>query len=284
MTHPNRSFFTSFVLTLVLSPLVAQAQVKQVSLRVDGLACPFCAYGLEKKVAKLEGYKADTYTVKINEGVVSFDWRRDKPLDLDAIERAVDKAGFTLRGVTGRFTGTLENGDDEQHLLRLLAPFDQRFVLQEPSRTGAGDPRQQSAPALQTPTNRLRERLESMSANGNAVEIVGRVHPRRDAQGPDSIEVGELKVLEPPAQSAGRFVFEVQGLRCGECVAKVVQALGPVDEVLHVQGDAEARRVVIWTESESPDLAALEQNVASLGFDVRRLSATDERSTRGAGE
>ncbi len=283
MIHPNKSFFTSFVLTLVFSPLVAQAQVKQVSLRVDGLACPFCAYGLEKKVAKLEGYQADTYTVKINDGVVSFDWQSNKPLDLEAIETAVDKAGFTLRGVTGRFAGTLEKRED-QYLLRLLAPFDQRFVLQEPSKAGTADPRPKSAPALETPTNRLRERLERMSANGNAVEIVGRVHPRPDAQGPDRIEVSELKVLEPPAQSAGSFVFEVQGLRCGACVAKVVQALGSMVEVLHVQGDAQAGRVVIWTDSKSPDLAALEQKVASLGFDVRRLSATDERSTRGAGE
>lgn len=283
MIHPNKSFFTSFVLTLVLSPLVAQAQVKQVSLRVDGLACPFCAYGLEKKVAKLEGYQADTYSVKINEGVVSFDWQSNKPLDLEAIEQAVDKAGFTLRGVTGRFAGTLEKKGEDQYLLRLIAPFDQRFVLQEPSMTGAGDPRPQSAPTHETPTNRLRKRLERMSADGNAVEIVGRVHPRLDAQGPDRIEVSELKVLEPPAQFAGRFVFEVQGLRCGGCVAKVVQALGSLVEVLHVQGDAQAGRIVIWTESKSPDLAALEQKVASLGFEVRRLSATDERSTRGAG-
>lgn len=283
MIHPNKSFFTSFVLIFVLSPLVAQAQVKQVSLRVDGLACPFCAYGLEKKLAKLQGYQVDTYTVKINEGVVSFDWQSDKPLDLEAIETAVDKAGFTLRGVTGRFAGTLEKGED-QYVLRLLAPFDQRFVLQEPLKTGAGDPRPQSAPAVQTPTDRLRERLERMSANGNAVEIVGGVHPRPDAQGPDSIEVSELKVLEPPAQSAGRFVFEVQGLRCGGCVAKVVQALGLLAEVLHVHGDAQAGRIVIWTDSKSPDLAALEHTVASLGFDIRRLSATDERSTRGAGE
>ncbi len=282
MIHPNKSFFTSFVLTLVLSPWVAQAQVKQVSLRVDGLACPFCAYGLEKKVAKLEGYQADTYTVKINEGVVSFDWQSDKPLDMEAIEQAVDNAGFTLRGVTGRFAGTLEEGED-QYVLRLLAPFDQRFVLQEPSKTAVDDPRSKSEPALETPINRLRERLERMIANGNAIEIVGRVHPRPDAQGADRIEVRELKVLEPPAQFAGRFVFEVQGLRCGGCVAQVVQALGALAEVLHVQGDAEAGRVVIWTDSQSPDLAALEQTMASLGFDVRRLSATDERSTQGTG-
>ncbi len=122
-----------------------------------------------------------------------------------------------------------------------------------------------------------------MIADGNAVEIVGRIRSRRTADALDIMEVSELKVLEPPAQSAGRFVFEVQGLRCGGCVAKVVQALGRVDEVLHVQGDAEAGRVVIWTESKSPDLAALERKVASLGFDVRRLSATDERAPRGTG-
>ncbi len=101
MFRRSTLIFTTFVLTLIVSPVAAQAQVEQVTLRVDGLACPFCAYGLEKKVSKLEGYQADSYTVKINQGTVSFDWRNDKALDLGAIERAVDKAGFTLRGVTG---------------------------------------------------------------------------------------------------------------------------------------------------------------------------------------
>ncbi len=278
MFHRSTLIFTTFVLTLILSPPAVQAQVEQVNLRVDGLACPFCAYGLEKKVSKLEGYKTDSYKVRINEGVVSFGWRNDEPLDLDAVEKAVDKAGFTLRGVTGRFVGTLEKEKD-QYLLRLLAPFVQQFVLQEASDAGQGH-----VQVSQTLSNRMEERLESLMADGNAVEIVGRVHRRGDAHGLDGMEVSDLKVLEPPVESVNRFVFEVKELRCGGCVTRVVQAVGSLEGVLHVEGDYEADRVVIWTGSKSPpDLTALEEKIATLGFDVRPLSTTEERSTRGTG-
>ncbi len=207
MFHPPTLVVTSFALTLILLPVVAQAQVERVDLRVDGLACPFCAYGLEKKVSKLEGYEAESYKVRINEGMVSFSWRNDKPLDLDALGRAVDKAGFTLRGVTGRVVGTLEREKD-QYLLRLLVPFDQRFVLQESSNPATGDARRGSAPASQTLGDRLKERLESMIADGNAVEIVGRVDGSRHADMLDSILVTDLKVREPPAESGGSLCWK----------------------------------------------------------------------------
>ncbi len=282
MFHPTTFVFTSSVLTLILLPVVAQAQVEQVSLRVDGLACPFCAYGLEKKVSKLEGYEADSYKVRINEGIVSFGWRNDKPLDLDALGRAVDKAGFTLRGVTGRVVGTLEREKD-QYLLRLLAPFDQRFVLQESSKTAAGDARRGSAPASQTLGDRLKERLESMIADGNAVEIVGRVDGSRHADMLDSILVTDLRVREPPAESGEKLVLEVKDLRCGSSVARLVQAVAPLDDVLHVQANCMDDRVEIWTRSSSPDSDALQKKLESLGFHVRRLAQGHRDSTGGSG-
>lgn len=282
MCRRSTLIFTTFVLTLILSPVAAQAQVEQVTLRVDGLACPFCAYGLEKKVSKLEGYVADSYTVRINEGVVSFGWRSDTPLDLDAVERAVDKAGFTLRGVKGRFLGTLEKVKDE-YVLRLLAPLDRQFVLREPSTTPAGDARQEQAPLSRTLSDRLEERLESMIADGNAVEIVGRVRSRRKAAALDSMEVNDLNVLDPPAESGDRVVFEVKGLRCGGCVTRVVQAVGSLEDVLHVQGTSQDDRVEIWTRSSSPDSDALQKKLESLGFHVRRLAKGHRDSTGGSG-
>ena len=272
MFHRSTLVFMTFVLTLILSPPAVQAQVEQVTLRVDGLACPFCAYGLEKKVSKLEGYEDDSYTVRINEGIVSFGLRKDKPLDLDAVEKAVDKAGFTLRGVTGRFVGTLEKEED-QYLLRLLAPFDQQFVLQEASDRAAGDARQGRAPVSQTLSDRMEERLEGMIADGNAVAIVGRVRSGRNAAALHSMEVNDLKVLEPPAVSGDSFVLEVKELRCGGCVTRVVQAVSLLKDVLHVQGKYQDDRVEIWTQSKSPALDAVQQEIESLGFTVRRLAA-----------
>ena len=66
------------------------------AFQVDGLACPFCAYGIEKQFHKLEGVasismdiKTGTVTITMEDGVV---------LEEIAAKRAVDKAGFTLRG------------------------------------------------------------------------------------------------------------------------------------------------------------------------------------------
>ncbi len=274
MCSRNTLIFGTFVLTLILSPLEAQAKVKQVTIRGDGLACHFCSYGLEKKVSKLEGYEDDSYTVRINEGIVSFGWRNDKPLDLDAVAKAVDKAGFTLRGVTGRFVGTVEKQED-QYLLRLLAPFVQQFVLQEASDGAAGDARDGGVPVAQRLSDRMEERLEAMIADGNAVAIVGRVRGGRNAAALDSMEVGDLMALEPPAESGGRFVLEVKELRCGGCVTRVVQAVGSLEDVLHVQGKYQDDRVEVWTQSKSPDLDAVQQEIESLGFTVRRLAAGD---------
>ncbi|MDQ3269572.1 MAG: heavy-metal-associated domain-containing protein [Pseudomonadota bacterium] len=53
--------FTGFTrhagLTLGLLVLAANALASPASyrLRVDGLACPFCAYGIEKQLSKLDG-------------------------------------------------------------------------------------------------------------------------------------------------------------------------------------------------------------------------------------
>lgn len=66
-------------------------------LSVDGLACPFCAYGIEKQLDKLPGVtnlktdiKSGTVTVKTNKG---------KKLATAQLRAAVKRAGFTLRSV-----------------------------------------------------------------------------------------------------------------------------------------------------------------------------------------
>ena len=64
-------------------------------LYVDGLACPFCAYGVEKKVGGLEG--VEKIDIDIDEGVVTVTLAEGATLDEAAAKRAVDEAGFTLR-------------------------------------------------------------------------------------------------------------------------------------------------------------------------------------------
>ncbi len=64
-------------------------------LYVDGLACPFCAYGVEKKVGGLDG--VEKVDIDIDEGLVAVTLADGATLDEAAASRAVDEAGFTLR-------------------------------------------------------------------------------------------------------------------------------------------------------------------------------------------
>ncbi len=95
MFRRSTLIFTTFVLTLLLSPVAAQAQVEEVTLRVDGLACPFCAYGIEKQLNAIEG--VESAETEIKSGSVVITMQDGAALDEAAARKAVDAAGFTMR-------------------------------------------------------------------------------------------------------------------------------------------------------------------------------------------
>lgn len=81
-------------LALTLGAVTAHAAGPTYKVHVAGLACPFCAYGIEKNLGSLDGVKrVETH---IEEGVVVVEMAEGKSLDRAAAERAVDDAGFTL--------------------------------------------------------------------------------------------------------------------------------------------------------------------------------------------
>ncbi len=87
-------------LSLVLAVMVLASSVwavdqKKVQLRVDGLSCPFCAYGLEKKLKRIKG--VDKLEIKINEGLVIMTFKEKANIDPELIRKKVKEAGFTPR-------------------------------------------------------------------------------------------------------------------------------------------------------------------------------------------
>ncbi len=63
---------TLFLILLTGSQLLAQeltemAPEQKVRVRVDGLSCSFCAYGLEKKLLEIDGVKS--IEISIDDGV-----------------------------------------------------------------------------------------------------------------------------------------------------------------------------------------------------------------------
>ncbi len=87
---------TGLVLGLMLfAATAALADSHVYKLYVDGLACPFCAYGVEKKVGGLNG--VEKVDIDIDGGLVAVTLADGSTLDEAAARQAVDEAGFTLR-------------------------------------------------------------------------------------------------------------------------------------------------------------------------------------------
>jgi len=70
----------------------------QYSLRVDGLACPFCAYGIEKKFKKTSG--VDSVDFDLEKGLVIVKVGEGIKLSEAQLSQLISDAGFTIRSMT----------------------------------------------------------------------------------------------------------------------------------------------------------------------------------------
>ncbi len=83
---------------LVLWSVAALAAGTQYVMRVDGLACPYCAYGIEKKLKKIDG--VEQIAVDLDKGLVIVDVAEGVRLTEPQMTRLFKDAGFTYRGMT----------------------------------------------------------------------------------------------------------------------------------------------------------------------------------------
>ncbi len=68
-----------------------------VRLRVDGMVCPFCAYGLEKRLEQIASI--DAVLIRISDGLVQIRTKEDQELTDEVLTDAVRKSGFSLREI-----------------------------------------------------------------------------------------------------------------------------------------------------------------------------------------
>jgi copper chaperone CopZ len=78
---------------LWLSTAVWAVDQQVVDIGVSGLACPFCAYSLEKNLRKLS--EVDSAEVNLEENTARVVIKADHDVDLKRIKQAIVKAGFT---------------------------------------------------------------------------------------------------------------------------------------------------------------------------------------------
>ncbi len=82
---------------LLLWSLATLAAGTHYVMRVDGMSCPYCAYGIEKKLNKVDG--VEKVDVNLKKGLVIVDTKAGVKLTPVAMKKLFNEAGFTFRSM-----------------------------------------------------------------------------------------------------------------------------------------------------------------------------------------
>lgn len=102
----------------------AAAAVESATVQVDGLTCPFCAYGLEKQLKRLDG--VESVTIDIDAGLAALQLADTVRLTnagnpdnglIAAMREAVKAGGFTPRELRITASGRLETAGDATEMV-----------------------------------------------------------------------------------------------------------------------------------------------------------------------
>lgn len=83
----------------------AFAEVSRVEMQVNGMTCPFCVYGIEKKLKGVEG--VEDAKANLRTGIVDIKLKKDEPIDIKKLNEAVRESGFTPGRIKIKATGQL---------------------------------------------------------------------------------------------------------------------------------------------------------------------------------
>ena len=90
--------YLALLLPLLLWSAAASGDGVRYVMRVDGLACPYCAYGIEKKLQQIEG--VERIDIDLDEGQVVVEARDGTELTESQMTTLFRDAGFTYRSMT----------------------------------------------------------------------------------------------------------------------------------------------------------------------------------------
>jgi len=139
----------------IISPV--QAEISNVTVIVKGMACPFCAYGIEKRLGKVEGVKS--VTVDLGRGKANLQVKEGHTININQVPSAVKEAGFTPGKIRILAVGTVNKKNG--HIGLQVQGAEQSFILSE----------------LKDP---LKEELFSLLESGKVIEVHGSAERQAD--------------------------------------------------------------------------------------------------------
>ncbi len=146
-----------------LSAIPARAEMRAAELRVNGLSCPFCAFGIEKKLRRVSG--VNEVEVFLDEGRIRLVLSAENTATVRDLENAVEDAGFELSGLSVDVEGTLIE-DDGAMVLRAGEASRYRQI-------------ERNAGSVQPLSPEAKRRLRAKAAGGKVL-VSGEVHSHSD--------------------------------------------------------------------------------------------------------
>lgn len=98
--QPRGETVKKFIVLMIIGLIGSAAAVAdgtRYQMRVDGLACPYCAYGVEKNLKKIDG--VEKIEVDLNNGLVTVDVASGVTLTDAQMAKLFTDAGFTYRSM-----------------------------------------------------------------------------------------------------------------------------------------------------------------------------------------
>ncbi len=80
---------------------IEPAEQRQIEVTILGMSCPFCAYGVEQKLKKLEG--VEDLDVVLETGIATLTLEDGADLSNDLLKETVKRAGFEAAKIVRNF-------------------------------------------------------------------------------------------------------------------------------------------------------------------------------------
>jgi len=125
----NLIFIFGVVITILVFHKPAIGEIQSVEMQVDGMTCPFCVYGIEKKLKALGEVTYARSNLKT--GIVDIKIKEDEALDIERLNKAIHESGFTPGKIKIIAIGELLEYEleNKEYLVLKVKGSDQLFLL-----------------------------------------------------------------------------------------------------------------------------------------------------------
>ena len=163
----NKIIAIAFIMTLLLLNFKAMAEIEGATMQVDGMTCPFCIYGIEKKLKSVDEIK--DAEANLRSATVDLTFNENAVISIKKLKKAVDDSGFTPGEIEVEASGKLEQYtlDNKEFPALRVSGSDQIFLL-----TNSKDHGQEEYISPE----KLKELSEAAANNDGNITITGHIH------------------------------------------------------------------------------------------------------------